>query len=429
MKAIDYFYMAALVLLLFLSGCFSACDMSYSSVNQAKLAMDDDNRSKEALHYAQNYNNTIATLLFGNDFVNILASSLSSLLGLDIFMSLFPNDYKNMDVSLITSLIFLVFVLIFGEIGPKTIAKKHTYAISRIFVPFVKVCSVIFFPFVWPSNKLAELASRPFVRGASKEDSLATDEDLEAMVDSFEEDGIIDEDDSELLHRSIDFKETSCYEIMTPRVKVFGYDTDSSFDEFLKRDGCFNYSRIIVYKGDLDHIEGYIPVKSLLRGLVSGKKATYKDYLLPVNNVPRTMMISSAMSQMKESKHHIAIVRDEYGGTEGIITMEDILEELVGEVWDEKDKPTEYIRPQERYGYYYVDGRTNIDDFYNYFGLDPDKELEDDFSTVSGWVIDKLGQFAEVGSSFNEGNLEVTVTKVDEFTVKEIFVHKVIDEE
>ena len=242
------------------------------------------------------------------------------------------------------------------------------------------------------------------------------------MVNTIEEEGIIDEEASELLHRSIDFKETSCYEVMTPRVKVFGYDTDEPFEIFLKKEGAFHHSRVIVYEGNFDHVLGYIPIKTLLRELVKGKKVNYKDFLLPIVDVPRTMMISSAMALMKKSKHHIAVVRDEYGGMEGIITLEDILEELVGEMWDEKDSPTNDIRKAERRNSYYVNGTMNIDDFYNEMGLDPDKLLPDDYTTVSGWIIDHLGRFAVVGDSFRVGNIYVKVTEVTPYTVKEAFV-------
>jgi CBS domain containing-hemolysin-like protein len=193
----------------------------------------------------------------------------------------------------------------------------------------------------------------------------------------------------------------------------------------LHRPGAFHHSRIVVYAGNFDHILGYIPVKTLLRELVKGKKLQYKDVLLPIIDVPRTMMISSAMELMKETKHHIAIVRDEFGGMEGIITLEDILEELVGDMWDEKDNPTTEIRKGERRNSYYVNGAMNIDDFYNEMGLDPDKLLPDDYTTVSGWIVDHLGRFAKIGDTFRVGDISVKVTQVDTYTVKEAFVRKI----
>ena len=421
MKTIDIVYIILILVLAILSFLFSAADMAYSSVNRRRLeahALKGDSKAKQALEYANNYDETIASILFGNDFSNVLLSSLGALLGRDLLAEHLGEDLA----STISSVSLLVFLLIFCEITPKNIASSHSFNLSKAFIPFMKTIKIIFFPFVWPSSHLATLLSKLVVRNSADEDPLATDEELEAMVNTIEEEGIIDEEQSELLYRSIDFKETSCYEVMTPRVNVFGYDTDEPFEQFLKNKEAFHHSRIIVYKGNIDHILGYIPVKTLLRELVKGKKVTYEDVLLPIVNVPRTMMISSAMALMKKNKHHIAIVRDEYGGTEGIITLEDILEELVGEMWDEKDHPTNDIRKGERRNSYYVNGAMNIDDFYNEMGLDPDKLLPDDYTTVSGWIIDHLGRFAIVGDTFRINNIYVKVTSVSQFTVKEAFI-------
>jgi putative hemolysin len=316
-------------------------------------------------------------------------------------------------------------LLTIGEITPKALAKPHNYAFARGLTGFVRVIEVLFFPFVWPANRLAEILASPFIEKAPKETSLASDEELQAMVKTIQKEGIIDESQSELLHRTIDFKETSCYEIMTPRVKVFGYDIEGPFAEFLQNHEAFQHSRIPVYKGDLDHVLGYIPVKTLLRVLVKGERPSVEELILPVISVPRTMMISSAMALMKETHHHIAVVRDEYGGTEGIITLEDILEEVVGEMYDESDKIVPDIVMTKKKNVYLVKGKTNIDDLLDHFQLDPDS-LPDDYSTVSGWINDRLGRFAKVGDSFSVAHLDVVVTKVSDYTVEEckITYHK-----
>lgn len=421
MKTIDIVYIAIIVVLGVFSFLFSAADMTYSSVNIRRLQVQSskgDKKAAKAYKYASNYDSTIAYVLFGNDFANVLLSSIGSLLGRDLLAPIIGDDLANT----VSSFSLLLFLLIFCEITPKHIAKTHSFSMSKFFIPLMKAISVIFFPFVYPSYHFAQWVSSPLLKKSGKEDPLASDEELEAMVNTIEEEGIIDEDQSELLHRSIDFKETSCYEVMTPRVNVYGYDTDEPFENFIARKDSFHHSRIVVYKGNFDHVLGYIPVKSLLRELVKGKKVNYKDFLLPIVDVPRTMMISSAMALMKKSKHHIAIVRDEFGGMEGIITLEDILEELVGEMWDEKDHPVTDLRKGERRNSYYVKGTMNIDDFYNEMGLDPDKLLPDDYTTVSGWIIDHLGRFAEVGDSFRVANIYVKVVEVDKYTVKEAFV-------
>jgi putative hemolysin len=420
MKALDILYIIALVVLLALSALFSAADMAYSSVNKLRLekrAFIGDERSAKALHYANDYDKTIATVLFGNDFVNILASSLASLLGKDLLEPLVGSAAA----ALIASFGLLFLLLVFGEIGPKALAKPHSYGFARDLTGFVHVCGILFYPFVTPANKLAEWIASPFIEKAPKETQLASDEELEAMVNTIEEEGIIDEGQKELLHRSIDFKETSCYEIMTPRVKVFAYDIEEPFAEFLKEPEAFKHSRILVYKANMDHVLGYISVKTLLRVLTLGKKPDLSTLILPIVSVPRTMMISSAMALMKETHHHIAVVRDEYGGTEGIITLEDILEELVGEMWDETDKPEQDIVETEKKNVFRVKGKANIDDVFDRFKLNPDR-LPDDYSTVSGYINDRLGRFAKVGDHFSESHIDLSVTKVNDYTVEECVI-------
>jgi len=420
MKTIDIIYIIVLAILLLLSGAFSAADMAYSSVNKLRLekrAFIGDERAKKALHFATDYDKTIATVLFGNDFVNILASSLATLLGADLLTDVVGST----SAALISSLSLLFILLIFGEITPKALAKPHNYAFARGMIEFIQVIEIVFFPFVYPANKLAEFLTKPFIEKAPKETSLASDDELQAMVNTIEEEGIIDEDQSELLHRSIDFKETSCYEIMTPRVNVFAYDIEQPFAEFLKSPEAFRHSRIPVYKGNLDHILGYISVKTLLRVLTLGEKPDLGKLILPIVSVPRTMMISSTMALMKETHHHIAVVRDEYGGTEGIITLEDILEELVGEMWDESEKPVHDIIETEKKNVYRVRGKANIDDVFDKFELNPDR-LPDDYSTMSGYINDRLGRFAKVGDKFQEGKIDVKVVSVSLYTVEECLI-------
>ena len=419
MNSQDIVYLIVIIICLVLSALFSMLDMAYSSVKVARLereASKGDKKSIKALNYAKNYDETIATVLFGNDFVNVLASSLASLLGKDLLQPVVGDYYATL-----SSLILLIILLIFGEILPKAIGNMLSYSISRHSAYIMTFFRYLFLPIVYPINLLVSKTTSKLAEKAGPESQVASDPELETMVDEIKKEGIIDSNQSELLHRSIDFKETSCYEIMTPRIRVFGYDIETSFDEFLKDKDCFKHSRIVVYKENLDHVIGYIPVKNLLRVLVQGKNPEVYKLTLPIVSVPRTMMISSALELMKASRHHIAIVKDEYGGTEGIITMEDILEELVGDMWDEVDEPMLYIQPLKEKDTYLVDGPLNIDDFMNHFNIDPDK-LSDDYSTVSGFILNQLGRFAKVGDSFKFENLEFKVLKVTEYTVALVMV-------
>lgn len=413
----DILYICLLVVLVALSALYSAADMAYSSVNKLRLekrSLQGDAKSKKAYHYASDYDHTISTILFGNDFVNILASSIMSLLGADLWAEALGESLA----ATLSSLLLLLILLLFGEITPKALGKAHSFSFSRHLTGFVKVSSIAYFPFVKPANKLAEWIASPLIEKAPRESALASDEELEAMVDDIEKEGVIDEEQKELLHRSIRFKETTCYEIMTPRNKVLGYDIETPFESFLSAPGVFRHSRIPVYKGSFDHMLGYIPVKTLLRELVSGKQPSLEDLIMPIVNVPHTMEISSAMSLLKESHRHIAVVRDEFGGAEGILTLEDILEELVGEMWDETDTVKEDCRPTEKRNVFLVRGSMGIDEFYERFKLN-EKAIDEDYTTVSGWVNDRLGRFAKAGDKLKEGPIDLEVLNATEYTVKE----------
>jgi putative hemolysin len=420
MNAIDIVYLVLLVVLIGFSAAFSAADMAYSSVNKLRLergALIGDKRSQEALHYANDYDKTIASILFGNDFVNILASTLAAILSRDIALQAFGEGHDK-EATTIASFVLLFLLLVFGEITPKALAKPHNYAFARHMNWFVKISEIVFFPFVYPANKLAELIASPLIEKAPKEDVLASDDELQAMVDDISSEGIIDREQSTLLRNSLEFKETACYEIMTPRVNVFAYDIETPFADFLRSGEAFKHSRIPVYRGNLDHILGYLSTKSLLRELVLGHNPRVEDLLLPLVSVPRTMNISRAMALMKESAHHIAIVRDEYGGTEGIITLEDILEELVGEMWDESEAVSADVVSTDDPRLFRVKGTMNIDDFFKRFSLN-DEAIDEDYSTVSGWINDKLGRFAKENDHFTYEDLLIRVTKASSYAVSE----------
>lgn len=406
METRDIVYLIAIVFLLVLSACFSMLDMAYSSVKTNRLSAEGekgDRKAKRAFSFSKEYDSTISTILLANDFANVLLSSLSALFALDVL-----TPYWGEMASTYVSLILLVLLLIFGEITPKGIAKGHSYSVCIHSTYFLSFFRILFYPVVKVVTFLTGSIINRTVRKTGEETSIASDEELETMVDAIKKEGIIDSDASALLHRTIDFKETQCYEVMTPRVRLFGYDITSDFSLFLKDPDCFSYSRILVYRKDYDHILGYIPVKTLLRELIQGKKIDIPALLLPIVSVPRTMVISDAILLMKKDHRHIVQVRDEWGGVEGIVTMEDILEELVGEIYDEDDIETTPIRKLEEENTYLVDGSMNIDDFLNRFFFDPDK-LKDQFTTVSGFLTMKLGRFPVCGDVVYYKTLELHV--------------------
>ena len=405
----------ALIVLVTLSGYFSAVDMAYSSVNTLRLQKrgeSGDKLSALASRYADDYDVTIASVLFGNDLTNILATSLATNLGIDLFGK--PTG------GTIGSAIIFAFILIFGEILPKAVARPSSFAVSTHLARSVGFFRVIFFPIVYPTTAFANWITKPLLKSGN-DDRLASEDELQEMVNQIQSEGIIDASQSNLLHKSIDFQGTSAYEIMTPRVNVFAYDIDIPIEKFCQNPSAFKHSRIPVYKDNLDNVLGFISVKQLLRTLLKGEKPNIDKLLTPIISVPRTMPVSSIMNLMKQSHRHIAVVRDEWGGTEGIITLEDILEELVGELYDESEDVKLPIRQTSKANVFLVLGTINIADFFERFHLDEDL-IADDYSTLSGWVVDRLGRFAREGDSFSFGSIDVTVTKATKYTVEEVRV-------
>jgi CBS domain containing-hemolysin-like protein len=276
----------------------------------------------------------------------------------------------------------------------------------------------VFFPIVWLTSKLGSLVASIFIR-KEKNQEVVSDEELEEMIEAIEEEGVIDEDQSELLKNTIDFKETQAYEIMTPRIDMFAIDIDDDIRPLLKDDHIFTHSRIPVYKDTIDNIIGMVPTKLLLKSMLEGKEiSSVKPYMYPVKFVPGTMGISEILKDMKKTKNHIVIVKDEFGGTDGLLTMEDILEELVGEMWDETDTVHESYKVIKRNNYE-IDGSMNIEEFFELVGVDLPDDIE--YTTVGGWVTDMLGRFAKVGDKFSYKNLKIEVLEAEEFTVEKIF--------
>ncbi|MDY5650090.1 MAG: hemolysin family protein [Candidatus Enterosoma sp.] len=388
------FIMLTVIIICFvLSAIFSLLDMTYSTVKISRLEESFKKKepfSKEALKHAKNYDKTIATILFGNDFVNIFASSLISILGMELL-----SNYFNEEISTIIITVSSLFILlIFCEYIPKALGRGFSLLFSKVFAYFITVLEYLFYIFITPVGYLSNWLCFRLLRKTGKEEEICSDDELLNMVDEIEEEGIIDKDKSELLQSAIEFKETSVYLAMTPRVKIVGYDINTPIEKLMEDPQWSTYSRIIVYDKDMDHVLGYFHVNALLKEMVLNNKFDIKNLIHPILSIPSTMQLSSVLITMKRKRQHILLVKDEYGGTDGIITMEDILEEIVGEIWDENDRPKDDIIPGEEENEYIVSGEMNIFDFFDFFKLNEDS-IDEDYATVSGYIINRLGRFAK----------------------------------
>ena len=408
----------AIIILIAFSATFSASDIVYATVNKLRLKKKVQKKSraaKIALKFAENYDETISTILFSNNLVNIASSSLVTVLALTISDSPLATT--------IAEIILLVIILLFGELLPKVIGRAFSYRLSLVLAYPIYVLRIIFFPIVYLTSSLGKLIAKIFIREEHNEIEEMSDDELEELVEKIEEDGTIDEDQSELIKSVLDFKDTEAQEIMTPRVDMFAIPVDADIYKLLAGDELFTHSRIPVYKGTIDNIIGILPTKQLLKSILAKEKINLKSLIIPVKFVPGAMGISEILTWMKSHKNHIVIVKDEFGGTDGILTMEDILEELVGEMYDEMDKIKDPYTKISR-NKYIVDANMNIDDFFDLCGLDV---IEDKaYNSVGGWVLDYLEKFAKIGDKFKYKNIDVKVVDATNFTVEkiEVTIHK-----
>ncbi len=410
-----YYWIVVAICSLF-SAFFSSADMVYSVVNRDKLKEEADKGNKtasRALKFANDYELSIASVLFGNNLVNILASSIITLIGV--------NWNQDWGVT-VSTILFTVFIIIFAEFTPKSFSKKFSYSLAKAYVYPMLVFKYLFFIFVWPISKIFQLVNKLFKKKAIEEEKI--DEDvLSEMVDELEDNKEYDEDEAELVRSAIDINDVEAHEIMTPRVDVFAIDKDDDIKEIIKEGEIFKHSRIPVYEETIDNIIGILPIKELAKSIF--KKEENIDILSLCYKplvIPRNRQLLDLLEEFKTSKIHIAIVIDEYGGVEGIVTMEDILEEIVGDIFDETDEDeAEYI--DNGNGTYIIDGQMNIEDFFEL--IEYKGEFETDYETVAGFCQEILNRFAVSGDKFTFADrYDIEVLAADETVVEKI---KVID--
>ena len=405
-------YIIAIILLVFMSAFFSATETSFTSANRArlKLAAEDGKKgAKKALKILDNYDRFISTILIGNNVVNILLTTLFTLLFAAI---IYYNENLAATVSTIVS---TVIVLIFGEITPKTLAKEYPEKFASGVSHIISFFIIIFYPLTLLFQGWKFLLGKIF---RFKKEDVITEDELLTYVEEANEDGTLDKDETKLISSAIEFNDCEVGDILVPRVNIVAIDENATMEDIKKVFLENRYSRIPVYKNTIDSIVGMIHEKDFFNAYVSGAKSI-KNILTTVAIATEHMQISVLLRSMQKQKVHMAVVIDEYGGTLGLVTLEDILEELVGEIWDEHDEVVEYFTKIADDAYL-VDGNADISDFCELFSLDIDEES--DSNTVSGWIIEHLGDIPPIGYSFEFENLQIDVLKK---TMKRILEIKV----
>ncbi len=397
-----------IVVLIMLSAFFSATEIAFSSLNQIKLKNMIQNGNKRAEHtlkLSENFDAILTTILVGNNIVNILSASLATVI--------FVKYWGDYGVTLSTAAMTIL-VLIFGEITPKSIAKRIPEKFAMVMTPMLQL-------FIWILYPLSIIFSgiQKLINKSIKEDEgpAITEDELLTYVSEVQQEGGINENEGDLIRNVIDFDDLKIEEIFTPRVNVVAVSKDEEIKKIIHQFKHSGYSRLPVYDESIDHIIGIINHKDFYNRVVL-EKQSLESIIKPAVFVTEYMKVSNLLELLQEHKSHMAIVKDEFGGTLGIVTMEDILEEIVGEIWDEHDEIIEQINQIDEYTYK-VKGTAELDDLFELLDI----EDEMDFATVNGWVQDVLGKIPMIGESFIFKNLKVVVTSADTKRVLEVNIH------
>ena len=390
---------------LILSAYFSATETAFSSANSTRLktlAEKGSKKAKLACELLEHYDKLLSTILIGNNIVNILMASIGTVL--------FVRHYGDAGAT-ISTIVVTVVVLVFGEISPKSVAKDCAERFAMFSAPILQVFLFVLTPLNFLFSLWKKLLAKVFrLNGESK----MSQEELLMLVDEVQQDGSIDKNEGELLKNAIDFSEQQAQDILIHRVDLAALPITASKEEVAALFTETKYSRLLIYQDSIDHILGTVHQKDFYVGCGITEKPL-PEIIVPPLFVLENEPISRLLKTLQKAKTHVAVVVDEYGGTCGIVTMEDILEELVGEIWDEHDEIEVFIRKTGA-NTFLVDAGMDFDEFAAYFQLKTDSEM----TSVSGWVMEQFGRVPESGERISAGPLDVLVTKVDNHRIEEI---------
>ena len=400
--------LVALVILIAFSAFFSASETAFSSLNQIRLksrAEEGDTSAARVLAMAEKYDKLLSSILIGNNIVNIAAASIGTVL-----FTKWLGEERGATAS---TIVLTIVVLIFGEVTPKTLAKEMPETIATAVSPVLSLLLTLFTPLTWLFSQWKKLLGH-FVH--SSESDTITEGELITMVSEAESDGELTDRESQLIRSAIEFDDVEVEEILTPRVDVVAVADDIPLEELAQTFAESGYSRLPVYHGTIDNIIGVVHEKDFYIARLK-KETKIDDLVAPTLYTTGSTQISQLLRTLREQHHHMAVVVDEYGGTEGIITLEDILEELVGEIWDEHDEETEDFRKQSD-GSWLVAGSASVDDLFETLELPEDEDI--DSNTVNGLVQEKTCHLPKVGDHFTLGGYEGVVTRTARRRVTEV---------
>ena len=406
---------AGIFLCLCLSNFCSASEMAFSSCNVMRLenARDDGSkRAKIAVYITEHFDDALSAILIGNNLANIGASSLASVA---VILVTGGDEY-----AWLATIILTVLVIIFGETMPKIGAKKNANRTSLKNAYVVRAMMIIFYPLVWLVVSLIKLLTMGMKPEAADADSDEAVEELQSIIETAEDEDVLDEDQSELVQAAIDFSETSAFEVMTARVDVQAIDIEDDWDDILAIIEDAPFTRLPVYEGSIDNVIGILYLNHFLKAMADDGRVDIRKLLMPPCYVYKTMKLPAVLNTLRKAKQHLAIVSDEYGGTLGVVSMEDVLEQIVGDIWDESDVVEHEVVQREK-SEYELDGAMILSDFLELVGLNED-DVDAESNTVGGWTLEMFGGFPQEGDSFTYRNLTVTVLSMDGRRVERVLV-------
>lgn len=396
---IELVYVFIIVALIICSSFFSMSETAFTSASQFRLkrmALDGDKKAQNALNILENYDEFLTTVLVGNNIVNIAGTSLATI----VFSFMLGAETG----AVASTVVMTITVLIFGEITPKTIAKKSPEKCCIKACGIIRILIVVFSPISWLFKKMTDSISK------GTEEPAMTEDELEVMIDEIQDDGIIEKKEGDLIKSAIRFDDITAAEIYVPRMDLVSIEVNQSVQELGTMLADSGFSRVPVYDGTIDNIIGVVYAKEFFSNEFRGESFTIRDIIKPVKYVPETMSIATILSDFQKSKVHMAVILDSFGGTLGILTMEDILEELVGDIWDESDEIQQDVIPIDGIRFT-VKGTANIYDVMEKIGREFDTQEYEDYS-FTGFICHMLGRPPVRGDRVELDGLNITVQSV-----------------
>ena len=404
--------MAYLLIFFLLMGSafFSGTEIAYTSLSKMKRDSENPTTVQKLVGFIYNhYDYALSTVLVGNNLVNIGATSVATVLAVNLAVRM-EGRISDQTASTIVTLVMTVLILIIGEITPKMVARRCSEAIAKLAAWPLLILMILFFPVVWASTCIVNLFSILWKKDTQS--VTITEEELENLLDTAEDEGVIDESETELLQSALEFTDMDAADILTPRIDVIGFELHDSMDYILTTIAETQFSRYPVYERTIDHVVGILYVKHLLKELVDNRDVQLSDLLLEPVYIPKTMKLHDIMDEFRSHQSHMVIVADEYGGIMGVVTMEDVLEQLVGEIWDENDDIVNDWQQLDKHRWE-CSGDMNLTEFFDNLELDDDK-LESDCATVGGWAAENIGAMPVAFDSFDYLQYTILVKHVDE---------------